>query len=506
MARYDDLISYVHEPCNCFGFYDILPSLTPVWARWLSCTSDLKRPRSIFLSVLCDGTPGGLPFQDTLVVSHADFDESIAFTRESGLIRCWTADSQALCNKSKQDHTKNMCFLPSLTPGQDGDSEESSYLGTIKSERAFMVQSHLVEFKVFLISSVITRQYFFVPPFNLVLAIASLAELTTRSIASKSNLVQMDRMGDSTTSMSSMRGSKYVRKRSSIKFKTKSKQSRTLSKPIRQILKSVKNTVDVHKNAINNSYQRLPSSDEEGADWDGGPVTSHDVADPDDNSLDGDLSRLHSEGRPILPTDNEAKPVGFFGALKIPGVVEFSLCLFFAKLVSYTFLYWLPQYIKTSTSLGPAESADLSTVFDVGGIVGGIAAGIISDYSGKSASTCAVMLVVAVPVLQIYNLYGAHSLALNFGLLLVAGLLVNGPYALITTAVSAELGTHHSLQGNSKALATVTAIIDGTGSIGAAVGPLLAGVVSQWGWNKVFYMLMASDVLALVVSSQGTEC
>ncbi|XP_046666181.1 glucose-6-phosphate exchanger SLC37A2 isoform X2 [Homalodisca vitripennis] len=259
------------------------------------------------------------------------------------------------------------------------------------------------------------------------------------------------------------------------------------------------NRPEIKDKAINNSYQRLPSSDEEGADWDGGPVTSHDVADPDDNSLDGDLSRLHSEGRPILPTDNEAKPVGFFGALKIPGVVEFSLCLFFAKLVSYTFLYWLPQYIKTSTSLGPAESADLSTVFDVGGIVGGIAAGIISDYSGKSASTCAVMLVVAVPVLQIYNLYGAHSLALNFGLLLVAGLLVNGPYALITTAVSAELGTHHSLQGNSKALATVTAIIDGTGSIGAAVGPLLAGVVSQWGWNKVFYMLMASDVLALVL-------
>lgn len=51
-------------------------------------------------------------------------------------------------------------------------------------------------------------------------------------------------------------------------------------------------------------------------------------------------------------------------------------------------------------------------------------------------------------------------------LLVLCGLLVNGPYALITTAVSAELGTHHSLQGNGKAVATVTAIIDGTGSIG----------------------------------------
>ena len=33
------------------------------------------------------------------------------------------------------------------------------------------------------------------------------------------------------------------------------------------------------------------------------------------------------------------------------GVVEFSLCLFFAKLVSYVFLYWLPTFIKdTGTS------------------------------------------------------------------------------------------------------------------------------------------------------------
>ena len=86
-------------------------------------------------------------------------------------------------------------------------------------------------------------------------------------------------------------------------------------------------------------------------------------------------------------------------------------------------------------------------------------------------------------------------------LLLIVGLLVNGPYALITTAVSAELGTHPSLGNNSKALATVTAIIDGTGSIGAAVGPLLAGMVANWaGWHNVFYMLMIADMLALLVS------
>ena len=41
----------------------------------------------------------------------------------------------------------------------------------------------------------------------------------------------------------------------------------------------------------------------------------------------------------------EERAIGFTGALMIPGVIEFSFCLFFSKLVSYTFLYWLPNYI-----------------------------------------------------------------------------------------------------------------------------------------------------------------
>ena len=60
------------------------------------------------------------------------------------------------------------------------------------------------------------------------------------------------------------------------------------------------------------------------------------------------------------------------------------------------------------------------------------------------------------------------------------------------------LNVHFPPQGSSKALATVTSIIDGTGSIGAAVGPFLAGAIH--GLDNIFYMLMASDVCALIVS------
>lgn len=45
-------------------------------------------------------------------------------------------------------------------------------------------------------------------------------------------------------------------------------------------------------------------------------------------------------------------------------------------------------------------SADLSILFDVGGIVGAIAAGVISDYTSMPASTCTGMLTFAVPMVR----------------------------------------------------------------------------------------------------------
>ncbi|KAH8271593.1 hypothetical protein KR018_010307 [Drosophila ironensis] len=214
-----------------------------------------------------------------------------------------------------------------------------------------------------------------------------------------------------------------------------------------------------------------------------------------------------TERTPILsrapppPTQSRGhgRPISLSHALRIPGVVEFSLCLFFTKLVSYTFMYWLPLYIQTSSTLGPELSADLSTLFDVGGILGAIAAGYLSDLSGMSATVCTGMLFIASPILLMYQQYGAESVNLSVVLLIVVGIFVNGPYALITTSVSAELGQHSSLEGNANALATVTAIIDGTGSIGAAVGPLLAGLISTTGWQKVFHMLILSDILAMAL-------
>ncbi|OQV17341.1 Glucose-6-phosphate [Hypsibius exemplaris] len=204
---------------------------------------------------------------------------------------------------------------------------------------------------------------------------------------------------------------------------------------------------------------------------------------------------ITSEGTETLP---EKKPISILRALQIPGVWEFSLCLFFSKAVYYTFFFWLPVYIKETTDVVNHIAADLSAVFDAGGIIGGILAGAVSDATGGSATVCGFMFILAMPCLYCMVEYIGHGVAVLIALLVITGLFVNGPYALITTAVSTDLGTRPSLVKNTHALATVVAIIDGMGSLGSAVGPLIAGLLSQYDWHAVFHFLIASQAVGLL--------
>ena len=65
-------------------------------------------------------------------------------------------------------------------------------------------------------------------------------------------------------------------------------------------------------------------------------------------------------------TTVKPSPVTLWRALLIPGVVEYSLCLFFCKGVFYAFFGWLPVYIKDSMDMENEMAADISVVFDGG--------------------------------------------------------------------------------------------------------------------------------------------
>ena len=188
------------------------------------------------------------------------------------------------------------------------------------------------------------------------------------------------------------------------------------------------------------------------------------------------------------------EPLPFMKALLIPGVLEYSFSLFFSKLICYALGLWLPYYLVKVVKVNEDEAGYISTFFDWGGVVGGFVIGVFADWSGKSGSTSVAFALVSIPALFAYQYLATTTTAMNILFLFIVGVLVNGPYTLISSAVSADLGSHVSLRGNPLAMSTVTGIIDGFGSVGAAFEGILIGVLlsdsSSSGWTFVFYMLM----------------
>lgn len=102
-------------------------------------------------------------------------------------------------------------------------------------------------------------------------------------------------------------------------------------------------------------------------------------------------------------------------AWRIPGVASFAFCLFFSKLIAYTFLYWLPYYIKSTPiegrKLDAKEAGDLSVLFDVGGVAGG---GKGRGGRGRGGPTCLEIggvcrVVTCVQVMYMYTWAFRHQ-------------------------------------------------------------------------------------------------
>lgn len=222
---------------------------------------------------------------------------------------------------------------------------------------------------------------------------------------------------------------------------------------------------------------------------------------PSSSLLSDGVSHDDKLGDHLASEDRAASAASFREMLAIPGVITFAMALFFAKLTAYGFLYWLPLWLE-HVGFCQQRAGYFSTLFDVGGVFGGISAGVLSDRTGMHGVTAALFVGGSVPLLWVFYSYShAHGTSGETGLLCLMsalGFFVNGVYALITTVVSADLGTHPCLQ-HAHALASVTGFIDGTGSVGAALQGIVIGLLtSDLSWRAVFVMLMCVNSASLL--------
>lgn len=83
------------------------------------------------------------------------------------------------------------------------------------------------------------------------------------------------------------------------------------------------------------------------------------------------------------------------------------------------------------------------------------------------------------------------------------GLVVEAPYVVISTSVSADLGTHKLIKKNYRALSTVGGIIEGTGALGASIGTYLSGLILlDTKWQYIFYAMAAIQFVAILCLSR----
>nr|AXS78272.1 sugar phosphate exchanger 3 [Anisakis simplex] len=194
----------------------------------------------------------------------------------------------------------------------------------------------------------------------------------------------------------------------------------------------------------------------------------------------------------------ESAPIGIIEALLLPNVIPYCLCNTCLKFVNYAFFFWLPFYLTEKYKWSEREANALSIWYDVGGFAGSVLGGIVSDRLGYRSPVIVLMLFASLIILFLYIGIGAWPV-LNAIVMTFVGITISGPYNLIVGTICVDLGKQPVLSTNAQAMATVSGLVDGTGSIGSAIGQFIVPIVqTKYGWNNVFYLFIFMNLLATV--------
>ena len=172
-------------------------------------------------------------------------------------------------------------------------------------------------------------------------------------------------------------------------------------------------------------------------------------------------------------------------------MLAFSFSFFCVKFSVYSYLLWLPTFFTRHLKFTKQHTANLLSFFELGTLFGGFSLGLLSDltYGKRSPVILSAILLSLLLSLLLTTAFASLSTAMLLMILFFLGLNLGGLHHLLCVTCSADLGQ------KKKATATITGIIDGTGSLGAAAGQLVVGTaVERVGWQKGFLMVVSISI------------
>lgn len=185
--------------------------------------------------------------------------------------------------------------------------------------------------------------------------------------------------------------------------------------------------------------------------------------------------------------------------LKSPALWSYGASYFFIKFVRYAVLFWMPYYLSHTLHYEGDAAAYVSTAFEVGGTLGVILIGTLSDRVrrfSRPALSLVSLFGLGFSLLLCWRVEAAGWLANVLALALIGALLF-APDSLLSGAAAQDAGGPH-------AAALATGMVNGIGSLGAVlVGALLPKLSQAYGWELLFPVLSGvafCSALALVPS------
>lgn len=200
------------------------------------------------------------------------------------------------------------------------------------------------------------------------------------------------------------------------------------------------------------------------------------------------------ENQPSPPTPRTPgmrEPLGWTADIVI-SVLLMGLIYFTIKFLRYALWSWAPFFLRRNFGLAGDQAGYLSTVFELCGFVGVIAAGVASDriFRGRRAFLSFAMLAMMTLSFLLMATLGADSVLFFTLAMGLAGFMLFGPDSLLSGVGAIDVGTKRG------ALAAA-GIINGMGSVGPIFQEQIVGWMYQT-WNQ-----RLGPILAMLVGVAG---
>lgn len=207
-----------------------------------------------------------------------------------------------------------------------------------------------------------------------------------------------------------------------------------------------------------------------------------------------------NDGEDLVVGDCDAKPPpGMLEVLRIPKLGMLMASYFFVKIVRYCLIFWLPFYLARECGMAVGVAGYMSCIFDLGGVAGGIATGIVCDkyFAGRRTILGAGMCVALTVAILCYQRASGMGMVTNGAVMGIIGLLVAGPDALLGSSSISD--TCEAAGYGSEVMGTASGLVNGAGSVGAVLqGALTAFIADRYGWGALFNTLAAMSAIAVV--------